>query len=859
MKRILVSPVIAMLVCVAASAVAQRKPGYLYDEEKIAPYTLLDPLSLASGQRVTSAAQWNTERRPELLHLFEQDEFGVTPTAAKNAVMHARVLKHNEHALGGTAIREQIELTFDPAPGVAAPPTAAHSLRLLLYVPANAHHPSPLVLGPNFGGNSSVVDDPGIQPTAVWSRPAQGASPAPAPPPSSARGKDAERWQIPLLLSRGYAIATFYYGDLEPDLPGMAEYSVRRLYSTAADLEQPHAWGALAAWAWGLSRCLDYLQLDPLIDGSHVAVTGHSRLGKAADWAAAQDTRFSALLSTESGHGGQTIQRRGLGETVAHLADSFPYWFAPEYARWKGHDAEIPVDGNLLLSLIAPRPLYVASAAGDEWSDPHGEFLSTQSAARVYRLFDATTVSPDGPAPAVDQPVGLETHLAYHDRSGPHDVRRYDWEQYLRFLDSNWGKPAEMPTVPPTGLPPRQIDPAPASTATVDEWRRRMDQALYIPSPLPSPAVEAYSTAEIADGVTIERISYQTAYGLRVPAVVYRPARRPPGRMPGIVVVNGHGGDKTSWYAFYTGVLYARAGAVVLTYDPIGEGERNDDHRDFTREHDELIPSPGSMPVRLGGLMVTDVMQAVSTLTVRPDVDPSRIGVMGFSMGSFIASLAGSADPRVHALLLVGGGDLDGPDGYWDSGHAVMCQAAPYKALLPVLGDRGAALFTLSARRGDTFIVNGTADAVVAIPTHGADFFNDLRQRVVRLNGSERGVFTTFFDPGAGHRPSWITPSAAGWLNQELHFPVWQGKDVRFLPTIRISEWAQEVRFDLGEAASHDNSDGGIQAIAAQVPRLTADQLDVLPREKWQARKADFVYSSWLQRASAAAAAASRP
>ncbi len=834
---------------------AQRTAGYNYEEAKIPPYTLLDPLTTANGRAVATAAQWTDERRPELLQLFEQNEFGRTPEAARHAVMHARIIEHDEHALGGTAIREQVDLTFDPAPGNTPDPSASRRLRLLVYVPANVHHPSPLVLGPNFHGNQSVMDDPAIQPTALWSAPKDAASPLHAEPDASTRGKDAERWQIPLLLSRGYAVATFYYGDLEPDFKDMAAYSVRNLYSTAADLKQPDAWGALAAWAWGLSRCFDYLLLDPLVDAKHIAVTGHSSLGKAADWAAAQDRRFAALLSTESGHGGQTIQRRALGETVAHLAHSFPYWFAPAYARWIDRDADVPVDGNLLLSLIAPRPLYVASAVDDEWSDPHGEFLAAQSASRVYHLLDAPALDPLQAMPSVDQPVGLFTHVAFHNRTGPHDVRRYDWEQYLNFLDARWGKPANRRAVPPTGLPPSPITVSmPASRAQVDAWRGSMGQALYIPSPLPPPAIETYSTEEITPGVTIERISYVTGYGLRVPAVLYRPTNEGVSRMPGMVVINGHGGDKTSWYAYYTGVLYARAGAVVLTYDPIGEGERNNDHGDFTGEHDALVPSPTSMPVRLGGLMVTDAMQAVSTLLTRPDVDPSRIAVMGFSMGSFIASLTGAADSRIHALLLVGGGNLDGPDGYWDSGHAVMCQAAPYKALLPVLGDRGAVLFTLSARRGDTLIVNGTADTVVAIPTHGPGFFQELRQRVVALNGSERGVFTTYFDPGAGHRPSWMMPAAAAWLNRELQFPAWVGKDANTLPTTTIREWAASVGFDLGKSASSNASDAGIRAITAEVPRLSTEQLTVLPRAAWDQRKSEFVYSSWLERASAAAA-----
>lgn len=396
------------------------------------------------------------------------------------------------------------------------------------------------------------------------------------------------------------------------------------------------------------------------------------------------------------------------------------------------------------------------------------------------------------------------------------------------------------------------LSQTPATTKQIDAWRQQMHRALFLPEPLPRPEVETYATQEITPGVTIEKISYRTAYGLRVPAVLYRPTERPHGRMPGIVVVNGHGGDKSSWYAYYTGVLYARAGAVVLTYDPIGEGERNDDHKDFTSQHDRILESPSTMPARMGGLMVTDAMQAVSTLSARKDVDPHRIAVLGFSMGSFISSLVGAADPRIHALVLVGGGDLDGPGGYWETSHAVMCQSGPYKALAS-FDDRPAVLFTLNARRGDTFIYNGTNDTVVDIPNHGPDFFNDLHHRVVALNGGEHGVFTTGFDPGASHRPSWIMPIVATWLNKQLQFPNWKGRDIDQLPTTTIREWAAKVNFPLGKSSQREDRDAGIRALDADVPLLTTEQLQVLPRADWDKRKQDFIYATWVQRATAAA------
>lgn len=397
-----------------------------------------------------------------------------------------------------------------------------------------------------------------------------------------------------------------------------------------------------------------------------------------------------------------------------------------------------------------------------------------------------------------------------------------------------------------------------ASVKQVAAWRQEIDKALYVPEPLPVLKPEEDGSFAVNQNVIADRVTYGTEYGLRIPAIVYRPKIAPKGRMPGIVIVNGHGGDKSSWYAYYTGVLYASAGAVVLTYDPIGEGERNDDRKVLTSEHDRKILEPASMPPRMGGLMVTDVRQGVGYLAQRKDVDPKRIAVMGFSMGSFISVLAGATDTRIHALLLVGGGDLDGPGGYWDSSGAVMCQSGPYKALLG-LGDRPAVIYTLNARRGVTFIINGTNDTVVDIPHHGPQFFEDLRQRVIALNGGERGVFTTYFDPGASHRPSWMTKVAAEWLDRDnLKFPGWpEGKvdTISGLPVISMREWAAKAGYALGKSSGRGDRDAGIQMISAPVPLLTADQLDVLSAEAWERRKAEFVYSSWVSRAEAAASA----
>jgi dienelactone hydrolase len=382
-----------------------------------------------------------------------------------------------------------------------------------------------------------------------------------------------------------------------------------------------------------------------------------------------------------------------------------------------------------------------------------------------------------------------------------------------------------------------------ASNKQVDLWRHQIKQALFIPDPLPKLDPEILSTFTPTPEVTAERISYRTEYGVRVPAIVYRPTSARKGKAPAMVLVNGHGGDKSSWYAYYTAILYARAGAVVLTYDPIGAGESNDDRKPGAGEHDTKIVDPATMPARMGGRMITDIMQAISYLTQRHDVDPHRIAVLGFSMGSFTSVLAGAVDPRIHALLLTGGGDIDGPDGYWDR-SAIMCQGGPYRAL-SFLADRPAILYTLNARRGTTFIINGTNDTVVDIPHHEQDFFDALRLRVIALNGNSRGVFETYFDPGASHRPNWMTPIAADWLEKNLQFPNWPQQP----PVEPMRAWADRVGYALNKSSTRDDRDGGLAILTADVPLLTQDQLSILTPAEWEQRKTDFVYSTWVTRA----------
>ena len=372
--------------------------------------------------------------------------------------------------------------------------------------------------------------------------------------------------------------------------------------------------------------------------------------------------------------------------------------------------------------------------------------------------------------------------------------------------------------------------PAIAAKRDWQDVREQVEKTLHVPQPLVKPEEKSYGRFTPATGVTTERVSYATDYSLRVPAIVYRPAGATITKHPALIVVNGHGGDKSSWYASWAGILYARAGAVVLTYDPIGEYERNKGRESNTSQHDTYI-APDDMARRMGGLMVTDIMQAVSYLETRKDVDAKRIGVMGFSMGSFISSLACAIDTRVHACVLAGGGDLDGPNGYWDSSKKQMCQSIPYRSLA-FLGDRGAVLFALNAKRGPTLVWNGSADKVVDIPHHGPEFFQDLRKRTIAELGSSKDVFDYGFTPDGGHRPYFLTRPVALWLEDKLKFPNWSKKEIESLP----------------ETPQHD----GTMALGNDIPAVPRDSLHAIPDAVWDSERENLVYETWVDRAQAA-------
>jgi hypothetical protein len=333
--------------------------------------------------------------------------------------MKFEVTSVDTNALGGRAVRKEVTLHLWGVP-----------VRLVSYLPAGTTKPVPVFVGVNFDGNHTISTDPGITITEQWTQDKL------IKPDENTRGKSIGRWPVEKILARGYAVATIPRPDVEPDYPTGWKHGIRGAWLKQAGKAEFAAddWGAIGAWAWSLSRALDYLTTDTAIDVKRAIVIGHSRMGKAALWAGASDERWAIVISNNSGEGGAALARRCFGETTAVINQNFPHWFCANFKQYGDREEALPFDQHELIALIAPRPVYVASAEDDRWADPHGEFLAAQGAEKVYQLLGLPGLGVAG-MPTVNQPVGQT--IGYHIRTGKHDVTEYDWEQYLNFADKH--------------------------------------------------------------------------------------------------------------------------------------------------------------------------------------------------------------------------------------------------------------------------------------------------------------------------------------------------------------------------------------------------------------------------------------
>jgi hypothetical protein len=395
------------------------------DEAKVPPYVLPELLKASDGTMVKTADEWRSRRRPELLATFEREMYGKAP--ARPALTY-EVLEESTPALDGKARRKQVRIFFG---GKKEGP----SMDVLLYVPAAASGPVPFFWGLNFQGNHTVSADPGI---LLARPPVEPAGVVRARPLKEfARGDQATRWQVEQVLARGYGTATAWYEDIDPDYDDGFKNGVHALYPDIEAKRDGSTWGSLAAWAWGLRVGMDYLEQEAWCDARRVALHGHSRLGKAAVWAGAQDERFSVVISNDSGCGGAALSKRFFGETVGRINTSFPHWFCRHYHQWNGREPEMTFDQHQLLALVAPRGLLVGSAEDDAWADPEGELQAAVAASSAFTLLGEQGLEPGWKRINAAISRGNPAHW---QRAGKHDVMPADWERWMTFAKARWNK-----------------------------------------------------------------------------------------------------------------------------------------------------------------------------------------------------------------------------------------------------------------------------------------------------------------------------------------------------------------------------------------------------------------------------------
>lgn len=397
MKKLFSFLFVAALLMPTIGAVAQQKYG-------------------AKPLEFESLKEWKKVHRPAIMDFFLTDVYGHYPQ--KQVTPRFELLEQSDKALGGKAIRKQVAIHLD---GMDTP------ILLLIYQPAGVKGKVPAFVGMNFKGNHQVNIDPEI---IISDNAPKGKDLGTDAP----RGAASSRWPLEEIVGAGYAVATIYRGDVDPDHDDGFKNGIHPLFYRAGQTKpDAEEWGTIGAWAWGLSRVMDYLEQDKSIDHKRVAVIGHSRLGKTALWAGATDERFAIAISNDSGCGGAALSARKVGETVAKINKSFPHWFCDNYNKYNDNEEALLVDQQGLIALIAPRPVYVASATEDEWADPEGEFLSALYASPVYELYGKKGLAVSS-MPKPEQP-SIEGYVGYHIRTGKHDITLYDWQQYIKFAD----------------------------------------------------------------------------------------------------------------------------------------------------------------------------------------------------------------------------------------------------------------------------------------------------------------------------------------------------------------------------------------------------------------------------------------
>jgi (4-O-methyl)-D-glucuronate---lignin esterase len=388
-----------------------------YAEDKVAPFTLPDPLVTSSGERVTTAEMWRERRRPEILKLYQTEIYGRIPANAPKVTWE--VTETDNAAREGAAIMKRVVGRMGDRPD-------GPKMNLTVYLPAKANGPVPMLLSITFGfppggrgGNAAKT--------------AKSDQPKVAPKGAAFGGFDS----LGEVLGRGWGYATLGYTDIQPDRADQWTSGVIGLTLKDGQTKPaPDEWGTISAWAWGISRSIDFLETEKAVNPKQIAITGASRLGKTVLWASAQDERVAAVFSVVSGEMGASLIRRDWGETLDDMAQNFSWQFSGNMQKWVGRWNDLPIDQHMLIALSAPRPVYVNGGLTDQWSDPKGEFLAMVAAGPVYRLLGKRDLG-TSELPALDTPL-TSGELAYHYHSGGHQAVPADWKAFLDFAERHF-------------------------------------------------------------------------------------------------------------------------------------------------------------------------------------------------------------------------------------------------------------------------------------------------------------------------------------------------------------------------------------------------------------------------------------
>lgn len=390
---------------------------------------LPDPLVMFDGQRVATPDDWRQKRRPELRKLFEFYMYGRAPAAPNN--LQAKLERTDAGYFGGKATKKEVSISFGPS--------GTPEIHLLVVVPNQRARRPAVFVGTNFHGNHTLVDDRQVALPTAWV-PDRTPGAVDHRATDAGRGTEVNVWNLEASIDRGYAVATFYCGDVDLDKPDFAD-GVHRSYHKPGQTEPgPHEWGTIAAWAWGISRAVDYLVTDPDIDATRIAVVGHSRLGKTALLAAAMDERIAMAIPLQAGCGGTAPSRGRVGESVKQINDRFPHWFCGTFKEFNGQVERLPFDQHSLVALVAPRPVLFANAVEDEWANPAGQFEVLKAADPVYRLLDVDGLGGADEMPQPNKMVGAR--LGYFIRPGKHSMSLEDWQVFWDFADKHFGAQA---------------------------------------------------------------------------------------------------------------------------------------------------------------------------------------------------------------------------------------------------------------------------------------------------------------------------------------------------------------------------------------------------------------------------------